>query len=113
MAYLVDVSRKARAAVRETLDWKREHSPAHADTWYVGLLAALQSLEDYPKRCPLAPENEFVAEEVRQLLYGKRPDVYRILFVIRGVTVSVLAIRHAAQQTLTALTEDDESDGDE
>jgi hypothetical protein len=33
-----------------------------------------------PKRCPLAPENASVPFEMRQLLYGRKPHFYRILF---------------------------------
>lgn len=33
--------------------------------------------------------------EVRHLLYGRKPNVYRILFTIEGDTVHVLHIRHA------------------
>jgi hypothetical protein len=38
--------------------------------------------------------------EVRQLLYGQAPHVYRILFMMTGDTVYVLHIRHARHQPL-------------
>lgn len=57
-----------------------------------------------PKRCPLARENEYFSQEIRQLLYGKGRNSYRILFtILEGSSVStvrVLHIRHATQQTL-------------
>jgi hypothetical protein len=40
--------------------------------------------------------------EVRHLLYGHKPHVYRILFTIRGDTVSILYIRHGRRQSMSA-----------
>jgi hypothetical protein len=61
---------------------------------------AIDSLKTFPARCPLAPENEFFSQEIRQLLYGKGRGRYRVLFTISGNTVSVLHIRHSAQDTV-------------
>jgi plasmid stabilization system protein ParE len=38
---------------------------------------------------------------LRELLYGRRRNVYRILFTIDGQTVNILRVRHAAQDRLT------------
>lgn len=57
-----------------------------------------------PKRCPLARENEHFSQEIRQLLYGRGRNSYRVLFTIlegRDLsTVRILHIRHASQQTI-------------
>jgi plasmid stabilization system protein ParE len=57
-----------------------------------------------PKRCPLARENEYFSNEIRQLLYGQGRNIYRIIFTVLEeeniCTVRILHIRHAAQQTL-------------
>jgi len=45
-------------------------------------------------------ENEDFNEDVRQLLYGKRSGVNRILFAVRGNTVHLLHIRHGARKYL-------------
>jgi hypothetical protein len=39
---------------------------------------------------------------VRQLLYGKRQGVYRILFLMGTDTVRIISIRHGARQRLRA-----------
>ena len=46
--------------------------------------------------------------EIRQLLYGRRGGVYRVLFTITGRDIRVLHIRHAAREALSAkeLSED-------
>lgn len=44
--------------------------------------------------------NDYFPQEVRQLLYGKGRQTYRILFTIKSDAVSILHIRHAARQHL-------------
>ncbi|WP_225895884.1 hypothetical protein [Dendronalium phyllosphericum] len=58
-----------------------------------------------PYRCSLAFENNFFNQEIRQFVYGKGRNTYRILFTIVDDSVQVLFVRHAAQKPMT-----DESD---
>ena len=56
-----------------------------------------------PRRCPLAKEARAVGREIRCLSFGRRRNLYRILYEIdeqRGV-VHVLRIRHGALRDLT------------
>ena len=53
-----------------------------------------------PSRCSLAFENDFFEQEIRQLLYGKERNTYRILFTIVNDSVEILFVRHAAQKPL-------------
>ena len=65
------------------------------------MIDAILWLEDFPARCPMAPENvEFSEKEIRQLLYGRRPHLYRILFSIQGSRVLVLHVRHGAHDVM-------------
>lgn len=77
-----------------------EQSPDRAHQWANGLIEAINSLETFPGRCPIAPESEHFSQEIRQLLYGRGSGIYRVLFTIVGDAVSVLHIRHGAQDTL-------------
>jgi len=86
----------------------REHNPAYAEQWFRGLMNAIASLQEKPLRCAIAPENEAFSEEVRQLLYGKSRNTYRILFTIRDDTVYVLYVRHSSQALLKADEVDEE-----
>ena len=61
----------------------------------------IASLQEKPQRCSLATENEIFPEEVRQLLYGKSRNRYRVLFTIRQNIVYILFVRHTAQALLT------------
>ena len=98
--YRVDITGAAEAELEEAYLWIREESPERAARWRIGLLKQIERLEKLPERCPLAPENAFFVEEIRQLLYGRRSGVYRILFTIEKDRVYVLHIRHGAQQML-------------
>ena len=91
---------EAEAESDEAYEWIAKDSPQRAAKWYRGLFDKIESLRDNPERCPLAPENPVFEQEIRQLLYGKRGGVYRILFTISGETVSVLHIRHAERRFL-------------
>ena len=102
MAYRVEPSESAGAEAIEAYLWMKENRPSFADKWFNGLIAALNSLQEFPGRCPLAPENSAVTREVRQLLYGKGRTLYRILFTVREETVYVLHIRHSARPPMEA-----------
>jgi plasmid stabilization system protein ParE len=88
--------------------WIHERASDAADRWFNGFVDALSSLAKSPERWGLAPENDAVEPEIRQLLYGRGSGVYRALFTITGRDVRVLHIRHAAREALSAeeLTED-------
>jgi plasmid stabilization system protein ParE len=105
MKYHVEISSVAEAeADSACLQLSQATSPERAGQWYSGLLQAIGSLSQMPKRCSLARENERFSQEIRQLIYGKGRNSYRILFtVLEGqeiFTVRILHIRHGTQQTL-------------
>lgn len=108
MEYRIKIAAKAYADAEEAHAWIARHSPARAAKWYVNLIEAIESLQSSPARCALAPEADAFQEEIRQLLYGKRRGMYRILFSIRADTVNVLRIIHGAREFLTPEDEDEE-----
>ena len=73
--------------------------------WRRGLLYAAQAVEQFPQRCPLAPESG-PGLEIRQLVYGR----YRVLFTITLDTVCILHIRHGARQRLQPEANDEPND---
>ena len=83
-------------------EWAATGSPHKAAQWLDRFHLALATLESHPRRCPVAPENRKTARELRQLLYGKRPNVFRAVFTVEGNTVWVIRIRRAQRRTLTA-----------
>ena len=100
MAYRVQVLPRARhdlASIRVRI--RVQHSEPAA-LWFEGLKHALRSLAENPERCPVTPE----AEDLRHLLYGQTPHVYRVIYKIfdKPRRVEVWHIRHGAQQPFTA-----------
>jgi plasmid stabilization system protein ParE len=87
----------ASLQIESTRDRIAERSPEAAVRWEAGLFEALESIRDLPGRCPVAPESVLFGEEIRELLYGKRPGTRRILYAIRGDVIRVVAVRHAAR----------------
>src|SRR5215472_10180019 len=82
MSYRVEVSEAAEAEAEALYFWILRHSPERAAIWYEGLLAAIDSLAQFPRRCPLARENDRFEREIRQLLYGSGRSTCRILFTV-------------------------------
>ncbi|MGO9257290.1 MAG: type II toxin-antitoxin system RelE/ParE family toxin [Bryobacteraceae bacterium] len=99
MAFRVEITPRAEQDADSILGWLlSQHAGEAGLQWFLRLQAAIASLADFPKRCALAPENASVPFEMRQLLYGRKPHVYRILFTIQGDVVYVLRIRHGRRQ---------------
>lgn len=96
MAYAVRVTETAENELEETYAWIHKKSPLNAERWRFELLEKAVSLENFPERCPLAPENEDAKCELRQLILGN----YRILFTIMERTVYVLHVRHGARESI-------------
>ena len=102
MAYLVEISPAALNDVEAAFLRLRKESPSYADEWFNRFLEVIDSLEKFPNRCPLAPENEELEIDLRQLVYGK----YRILFLVTPTSknhdgiVQILRVRHQAQERL-------------
>ncbi len=100
MAYLVNI---AALAERDFASLYREinaEESVAALKWYRGLKEAVLSLEEQPNRCPVTPEKA----QLRHLLYGNKPHVYRVIFrvVEKHKRVDVLHIRHGARDKLKA-----------
>lgn len=112
MTYRVQISEAAEAEAEAVFLFIARSDPERAGRWYSGLLGAIESLAEFPTRCGLAREDEFFPVEVRQLLYGRRQSVYRVLFTILEdrdeAVVRILHVRHSAQRTLGAPDADDE-----
>ena len=98
MTYRVVFTARARADAVRQFRYLAERSPAAAGRWYTGLEKAVARLRKMPARHPIAEdESEQVGITLRQMLYGRRPGVFRILFSIEGDTVTLHYVRHSAQ----------------
>jgi toxin ParE1/3/4 len=100
MAYLVELAARAARDLEILYLEKNAAESKAAARWYNGLEDAVSALQTHPLRCPLAPEAAKPKRELRHLLYGKKPDVYRVIYQVeeRRKAVRVLHIRHAARR---------------
>lgn len=104
MTYQVKLLPRAKRQLYESaLWWADNRSTEQAVRWLEGFEAALGLLAENPERWPLAPESEIVGFEIREMTYGLgRNKTHRAVFEIRVNEVVVHAIRHLAQDGLTA-----------
>lgn len=88
MAFRVEISAQAEQDADAIFEWLiSQHAGETGVRWFLALEDAIASLSAFPQRCAAAPETVHFPFEVRQLLYGHKPHVYRILFTIEGDTV--------------------------
>jgi plasmid stabilization system protein ParE len=105
MSFQVEISSVAKAeADAALLRIAQLTSVEQGQEWYSDLIRVINSLSVMPSRCSLARENQYFSKEVRQLLYGRGKNTYRILFTILEInavpTVRVLRIRYGSRQTI-------------
>ena len=96
MSHRVIVEKEAEEDIKFAVQWIARHSPEKATLWYFDLLESIESLENFPARCPIAPESTKFGFEIRHLIFGK----HRLLFIIDEEEVYLLRLRHQAQDTL-------------
>ena len=104
MAYAVELTLRAERDLGDLYEYLSAEHSAVARRWFNGLEKAILTLERFPSRCPRAPEARRAGWPLRQLLYGNKPDVYRIVYEIDQTLriVRVLTIRHGARDAFIA-----------
>ena len=98
MVYQVRLARRALRDLTHIYRYVQAEISERASSWFDGLEKAIYSLERYPERGPITPEDR----KLRHLLYGRRPHVCRIIYEIkkRSSRVDVLHIRHGARDKM-------------
>jgi toxin ParE1/3/4 len=104
MAYHIEFADRAARDLEALFVEKNAAESQAASRWYNGLEAAVDAVATHPHRCPVAPEARKLRRELRHLLYGKKPHVYRVIYEVdeRRQTVWVLALHHGARRKLNA-----------
>jgi plasmid stabilization system protein ParE len=98
--FQVIITPSDKADIFEINTWFLENYPDLAEKWLWGISKAVTSLSKFPERCPISPESEAFDIVVRQLIHGKKPYTYRILFSIQEEKVYILRVRSTRQQRL-------------
>jgi plasmid stabilization system protein ParE len=110
MKYRVAILPRARFDLDEAYRWAAERAPDTALRWAQRFAIKLQNLGRNPYQCAMAPEARKAKREIRQLLFGRRPSVYRALYVIVGEEVQVFRVVRAQRKYLTRRQIDDAFD---
>jgi plasmid stabilization system protein ParE len=100
MAYLVNITPRAERDLADLYEKINAEDFDVAIKWYRGLKKGILSLNQRPNRCPVTPENR----NLRHLLYGHKPHIYRAIFRVleRLKHVEVLHVRHGARRKFKA-----------
>jgi len=95
MEYRVDISRRAKRDLIEIYEFINAEATGQARLWFDGMEAAIASLRSHPRRGTVTREDK----SPRQILYGSRPHLYRIIYEIntKEHVMTVFHIRHGAR----------------
>jgi toxin ParE1/3/4 len=99
--YRVEITASAETDIAEIWDYISQDNPDSATAFIQRLEEQIGTLEVFPERCPLVPENEFLGTAYRHLLFGN----YRTVFKIISARVIILRVIHGARLLDTELLE--------
>ena len=88
--YKVILHSDAESDIESSFKWGcRAWGEKNAKLWVRELRRAIRKqLTSLPLACPLAPEGEELSVSIRHLITGR----YRVLFTVRGRTVTILHV---------------------
>ena len=100
MPYLVRLADRALRDMEAIYEFIEADASEGAFAWFNDLAEAIYSLERFPERGAVVPENK----KLHHLLFGKKPSTYRIIYKVnkRNHVVNILHIRHGARAALSA-----------
>ena len=85
------------------------HAPHTAAKWVIRFTSALFKLEYQPHRCGVARENRRSSIDLREFHFGKKPNVFRVIFTNDGDRVRVFRILRPQRRPLSRKEIDDAS----
>jgi plasmid stabilization system protein ParE len=91
--FRVSIARAAENDIEEAWSFIAQDSPEAADSFIGRIEKQIETLEIFPDRCPLIPENEILGTRYRHMIYGD----YRTVFRVARRTVYVLRVIHGAR----------------
>ena len=91
--FRVEITEAAEADITEIWGYITQDKPDAATAFVLRLEEQIGTLERFPERCPLVPENELLGTAYRHLLYGN----YRTIFKIVESRVIIMRVLHGAQ----------------
>ena len=104
MQYLVRLTERALRDLEAIHEFIEADSSESAFAWFNALAEAIYRLERLPERGAIITKDA----KLRHLLFGKRPNTYRIIYALdkRKSVVTILHIRHGARGPLSTEPEE-------
>ena len=96
--YQVIIRPDALQDAKNYYEYMAGYSSEKAVKWFNELFEVINSLTTMPKRCSIAPETNWIGQEIRCLVYRK---YYRILYTIEKDAIRIHHIRHTSQEFLS------------
>lgn len=93
MSYQVRVTAAAQRDMEDIWRYIAQDHPHKAEQFTNKLEQHIQTLETFPERCPIIPENNFLETNYRHLLHKN----YRIIFAVRKKVVYIVRVIHGAR----------------
>ena len=75
--YRVNIKPTAESDLVRRYEQIEKESPNNAVSWYLGIIEAIEKLDELAERCPIAPEDIDIQRSIRHLIVGD----YRVLYV--------------------------------
>jgi toxin ParE1/3/4 len=98
MAFRVSLTPRAAGDADAIYRRVSVEAPFAGPRWYDKLIRTLQSLDTLPERGQIVKDFSHPEHLVRRILFGRKPNVYRIYYSLEGETVRILHIRHGARR---------------
>ncbi|MHB8881560.1 MAG: type II toxin-antitoxin system RelE/ParE family toxin [Thermodesulfovibrionales bacterium] len=99
--FSVDITAAAESDVADIWEYIGQDKPEAASAFVLRLEEQIGTLEIFPERCQLVPENELLSTAYRHLVYGN----YRTIFKIVGSRVIILRVLHGTRLLTIGLLE--------
>ena len=91
--FRVSITREAESDIEQAWSCIAQDNPETADKFISRLEEQIETLEIFPNRCALIPENDILGTRYRHMIYGD----YRTVFRVAKKTVYVLRVIHGAR----------------
>lgn len=84
--------------------WRQNRLFDQAARWYASISEAIQTLKNFPERCPTAVESDLHPNGIRVLFFGiGQHPTHRVLFSVIESEVFILRVRHLSQDFISPI----------
>ena len=91
--YRVEITKTAESDLQKIFQYITSDNEVAANKLVNEIERQIDSLEQFPLRCPIIPESRELGKEYRHIIYGN----YRTIFRIDGSRVLIMRVIHGAR----------------